>query len=313
MPRRAPGRAPESRPTVTVPEALCTSVEEVSNRVQATNFLHRKVILLVNKLRCQQNQGDSRAITDWWFRMVTKKDSFTGATMGGEAKAPLKAFATHLDLTIDEYKKLIDLCHQPWKSLNKTHGIISETSRYKRIQWILLDEIESKISPTDQVSRKHTPPQWIRCSSNEVINTVSRREFDEECNKRGEKRRIEMNEKQCEIQVEKMKTRQNANRWKEVTLANRPNEVYRIPTNYNLILIGKLNAMSSDLAYERMENNRLSVRSNELQQHARLLQNKLEATENSILEMRHHQDEVTRLLHNDIMELHDQLIANEEC
>jgi hypothetical protein len=190
MPRTAYGRAPESRPTVTVPEALCTSVEEVSNRDQATN---------------------------------------------------------------------------------------------------------------------------IKCSSNEVINTVSRREFEEECSKRGEKRRIEMNEKQCEIQVEKMKTRQNANRWKEVTLANRPNEVYRIPTNYTLILIGKLNAMSSNLAYERMKNIRLSARSNELQQHARLLQNKLEATENTILEMRHHQDEVTRLLHNDIMELHDQLIANEEC
>jgi hypothetical protein len=160
MPRTAYGRAPESRPTVTVPEALCTSVEEVSNRDQATNFLHRKVILLVNKLRLQQVQGDPRVITDWWFPMVTTKDSFTGATMGGDTKAPLKAFATHLDLTIDEYKKLIDLCNQPWRSLKKNHGILSETRRYQHIQWILFDEImmESKISPTDQVSGKHPPP-----------------------------------------------------------------------------------------------------------------------------------------------------------
>jgi uncharacterized membrane protein YgcG len=144
---------------VTVPEALCTSVEEVSNRDQATNFLHRKVILLVNKLRLQQVQGDPRVITDWWFPMVTTKDSFTGATMGGDTKAPLKAFATHLDLTIDEYKKLIDLCNQPWRSLKKNHGILSETRRYQHIQWILFDEImmESKISPTDQVSGKHPP------------------------------------------------------------------------------------------------------------------------------------------------------------
>ena len=83
---------------------------------------------------------------------------------------------------------------------------------------------------------------------------MSRREFDEECNKRGEKRRIENSEKQCKIQVEKMKTRHNANHWKEVTLANRPNDVHRIPTNYNLVPIGKLNSMSSNLTYERKEN-----------------------------------------------------------
>ena len=173
---------------------------------------------------------------------------------------------------------------------------------------------------------------------NEVINTVSRREFEEECSKRGEKRRIEMNEKQCEIQVEKMKTRHNANRWKEVTLANRPNDVYRIPTNYNLVLIGKLNSMSSNLTYEKKENKRLLARSNELQQQARLLREEnnrfseeinrltekhnqlLEATKNNILEMRNQQDEATRLLHNqlevaaeDIMELHDQLISNDEA
>ena len=65
--------------------------------------------------------------------MVTKKDSFTGTTTGGETKAPLKAFTTHLDLTIDEYKKLIDLCHQPWKFLEKTHGIISGIRRYQQI------------------------------------------------------------------------------------------------------------------------------------------------------------------------------------
>ena len=84
----------------------------LSNRVQATNFLHCKVILLVNKLRHQQNQGDPHTITDWWFLMVTKKDSFTGTTMGGETKAPLKAFTTHLDLSIDQLTKMIDM--QTW-------------------------------------------------------------------------------------------------------------------------------------------------------------------------------------------------------
>jgi hypothetical protein len=41
--------------------------------------------------------------------MVTKKDSFTGTTMGGETKA-------HLDLSIDQLTKMIDM--QTWISNN---------------------------------------------------------------------------------------------------------------------------------------------------------------------------------------------------
>ena len=96
MPRTARRRAPEPLPTVPVPEILCISAEEVSDRFQAT----AKWFYLWTNRDVKRIKGISATLqigVTWW------NDSFTGTSVHGRSEGFVWFYALPLNSVYVSY------------------------------------------------------------------------------------------------------------------------------------------------------------------------------------------------------------------
>jgi hypothetical protein len=234
--RSARTRDKEIHPLLTVPTALSTSAE-VTTKDEANAFLTSKVILLINQVRVVKNNGAKRDQTDWWFPMVGEEYSMNNTTYGNKAKSSIVSFAAHLGMSEEEYKRVKQLTQKPWIYMKK-HGVVERRIRCQGVFWILLDEAYDTggiISPASQIRGEHNMPGWLQGNSNlhyQTVETVTSKQRKEAQKARGRNINKARDQIKQANEVDKMKSRKNANRMHVVSIGRRK---VSIPTGSQIV------------------------------------------------------------------------------
>ena len=303
-------RDKEIHPLLTVPPALSTSAE-VTTKDEANAFLTSKVILLINQVRVVKNNGAKRDQTDWWFPMVAEEYSMNNTTYGKKAKSSIVSFAAHLGMSVEEYKRVKQLTQKPWIYMKK-YGVVERRIWCQGVFWILLDEAYDTggiISPASQIRGEHNMPGWLQGNSNlhyQTVETVTSKQRKEAQKARGRNINKARDQIKQANEVDKMKSRKNANRMHVVSIGRRK---VSIPTGSQIVRTSAKSKETDEKKALITVNNQLKAENDKLLGDLNMYRLQLRN-----IESLHSQNASTiSQLENDIIELHEGILMNEEA